>query len=64
MALLINNIYCRKKILVSALGNSKAVTHIARRLVGVFRTNLYNVLSLVKRPEHKVKRDRQKRLSV
>lgn len=38
MALLMNGVYCRKKVWISALGNSKAVTHLARRLiVGVFK---------------------------
>lgn len=38
MVLLMDNVYCRKKIWISALGNSKAVTHVARRLLqGVFK---------------------------
>lgn len=61
MVLLTNGIYCRKKILKSALGNSKAVTHIARRLItGVFKEEKLLQCTLSGQPPRAQGKERQK----
>ncbi|XP_036140801.1 uncharacterized protein LOC118644941 [Monomorium pharaonis] len=60
MVLLINDVYCRKKILMSALGNSKAVTHLARRLiVGVFKKEKLLKCTLSGQPPRAQGKERQ-----
>ncbi|XP_036141533.1 myb-like protein X isoform X1 [Monomorium pharaonis] len=60
MVLLINDVYCRKKIWMSALGNSKAVTHLARRLiVGVFKKEKLLKCTLSGQPPRAQGKERQ-----
>ncbi|XP_036138741.1 uncharacterized protein LOC118644383 isoform X2 [Monomorium pharaonis] len=60
MILLINDVYCRKRIWMSALGNSKAVTHLARRLiVGVFKKEKLLKCTLSGQPPRAQGKERQ-----